>query len=178
MTCIVGLEHQGKVYVGGDSASVSGLDITTYAPGKVFRNGPLVIGYTSSFRMGQVLQYNLKPPAHARGVGDMRYLVTALVPALRQCLADAGYTEKHNGRESGGTFLLGYRGRLYSIHDDFQVNRNADGRNAIGCGYAYALGSLHATRAMRKPVDRIREALLAATRYSAGVAAPYKVVSQ
>ena len=52
MTCIVGLIDGRRVWMGGDSAGVSGLDITVRADAKVFRNGDFLIGFTSSFRMG------------------------------------------------------------------------------------------------------------------------------
>ena len=39
MTCIVGLVHGGKVYMGGDSAGVGGYCLTVRADEKVFRNG-------------------------------------------------------------------------------------------------------------------------------------------
>lgn len=51
MTCIVGLEHNGRVYIGADSAGVSGWDLTVRADKKVFRNGSFLFGFTDSFRM-------------------------------------------------------------------------------------------------------------------------------
>ena len=59
MTCIVGLVDDGKVYMGGDAASVDGYIVRTSALSKVFRNGPFLIGYSTSWRMGQILQYHL-----------------------------------------------------------------------------------------------------------------------
>jgi len=62
MTCIVGIQHDGRVYIGGDSAGVAGYSITSRADAKVFTVGPYVMGFTSSFRMGQLLRYGLKAP--------------------------------------------------------------------------------------------------------------------
>ena len=59
MTCIVGLIDGRRVWMGGDSAGVSGLDITVRADAKVFRNGDFLIGFTSSFRMGQLLAFHM-----------------------------------------------------------------------------------------------------------------------
>ena len=39
MTCIVGLVHEGVVYIGGDSAGVGGMSLTVRADEKVFQNG-------------------------------------------------------------------------------------------------------------------------------------------
>lgn len=62
MTCIVGLVDQGNVWIGGDSAGVGGYDLMLRADQKVFRNGDFLMGFTSSFRMGQLLRYKLSPP--------------------------------------------------------------------------------------------------------------------
>ena len=58
MTCIVGLVDNGKIYMGGDSAGVSNLDIRIRADQKVFKTGEFIMGFTSSFRMGDLLKYD------------------------------------------------------------------------------------------------------------------------
>lgn len=60
MTCIIGLIKNKKVYIGGDSAGVDGLNITIRKDSKVFKINKFIIGYTSSFRMGQLLRFKLK----------------------------------------------------------------------------------------------------------------------
>jgi hypothetical protein len=52
VTAIVGLVHEGTVYIGGDSAGVSGYSMTVRADAKVFTVGPYLLGFTTSFRMG------------------------------------------------------------------------------------------------------------------------------
>ena len=37
MTCIAAIAEKGKVYIGGDSAGVAGLDLTIRADEKVFK---------------------------------------------------------------------------------------------------------------------------------------------
>ena len=56
MTCIAGLVHDGAVYLAGDSAGCSGWDLTVRADPKVFVSGSYVMGFTTSFRMGQLLR--------------------------------------------------------------------------------------------------------------------------
>lgn len=51
MTAIVGLVEKGNVYIGGDSAGVAGLSISIRGDEKVFKVGPFIMGFTSSFRM-------------------------------------------------------------------------------------------------------------------------------
>ena len=104
MTCIVGVEHNRRVYMGGDSAAVAGWDISQTAERKVFMVGDFIIGYTTSFRMGQLLEYELRLPEYD-GPPNMGYMVTRFVPAVRACLKDGGFTKVENNREEGGLFL-------------------------------------------------------------------------
>lgn len=175
MTCIVGIEHEGKVYVGGDSAGVGGLALTVRSDVKVFRNGETVMGFTSSFRMGQLLHYAFSPPHHDPSVELDKYMVTTFMDAVRQCLKDGGYAKKDREQEEGGVFLVGYRGRLFIVHDDYQVGSAVDGFAAVGCGDQIAHGALYATREWSDQEARIRLALEAAERFSAGVRAPFRV---
>lgn len=175
MTCIVALEYEGKVYMGGDSAAVAGWDIQATANPKVFLVGDFLIGYTSSFRMGQLLQYNLTIPENIDG-DDMRYLVTKFIPAVRECLKEGGYTKVDNSREDGGYFLVGYRGRAYKVANDFQITRMANGFIATGCGEGYALGALAAVEIV-DPEKAVIRALEVAGMFSNGVCSPYYVIS-
>ena len=59
MTCIIGLVADGRVYLGGDSAAVHGWTRRRTRLRKVFRKGPFLVGYTTSFRMGQLLEHQL-----------------------------------------------------------------------------------------------------------------------
>jgi ATP-dependent protease HslVU (ClpYQ) peptidase subunit len=174
VTCIVGIAEEGKVYLGGDSAGVSGLDINVRKDRKVFNNGEFVMGFTSSFRMGQILQYDFVPPKVDED-DVMRYMVKKFIPEVRKCLKDAGYTTVSNNVETGGTFLVGVRGRLFEIHSDFQVGETVIGFSACGCGESYALGSLYTSTG--SPEERLEEALEAATQFSAGVCGPFYFVS-
>lgn len=175
MTCIAAVAHDGKVYMGGDSAGVGGYDLTVRADVKVFRNGPYVMGFTSSFRMGQLLHHSLTPP---RPEGDLeRFMCTTFVDAVRDCLKAGGYASTHHDAESGGTFLVGVRGRLFQVDSDYQVGESLDRYDAVGCGAGYALGVLHLSGGQQMPPrSRVRLALEAAAHHSAGVRGPFRVV--
>lgn len=174
MTCIVGLVDNKRVYIGGDSAGVGDYDLTVRADAKVFHNGPFLFGFTSSFRMGQLLRYAFKPPKHDSDLSDYEYLVTTFVDALRECLKAGGWARKENEQEGAGTFLLGYRGHLYRIEGDYQVGEGADSYGACGCGQSVALGAMYASEG-QEPKRRIKTALAAAERFSAGVRGPFVV---
>lgn len=183
MTCIIGLEYSGKVYIGGDSASASGWDIRTTSLRKVFLNGQYLIGYTTSFRMGQLLQYATLPEYPDTWSRDrdttLRFMVTEFIPAVRKIFADEGYTRIDNNREEAGTFLIGYRGFLFNISDDFQVNQYQDGIASIGCGASYGLGALEILLNWHpdEPERNLISALQASGKFSNGVCPPYYVES-
>ncbi|MBZ9943473.1 hypothetical protein LB533_20515 [Mesorhizobium sp. BR1-1-13] len=166
MTCIVGIVYGGKVYLGGDSAGVDGTDINVRTQSKVFRNGDFVIGYTTSFRMGNLLQHAFVPPRWHPDDDLYKFMVTDFVDAAKSCLEAGGYT-------AGGNFLVGYAGRLFEIQDDWQVSETIDRYMAVGCGDKYALGNLYDSKGA--PKSRIIKALNAAAHCNAGVRAPFFV---
>ena len=172
VTAIVGLAHAGRVYIGGDSAGVAGMSLTVRADTKVFRKKGYLFGFTTSFRMGQLIRYSMKLP---KPRGDLdAFMATTFVDALRQCLKTGGWAAKENDREEGGTFLVGVKGRLYAVYDDYQVAKAADGYAAVGCGDQIALGALFATAGTGlSPRRRVKKALAAAERFSAGVRGPF-----
>lgn len=190
MTCIVGLVHaprgsRGKapektVYIGADSASVLGWTSRVTSLPKVFQRGPFLIGYTSSFRMGQLLQHALAVPPQGTGKkdqDDMKFMVTVFAEHVRALLKERGMSKVEANSESGGQFLVGYRQRLYSIMSDFQVNEMADGYDAVGSGAEYALGALRALGPEMPPKTRVRRALEVSAHFSMAVCPPFYVRS-
>lgn len=176
MTCIVGIAEGGKVYIGADSAGVGGLDLTVRADRKVFVNGDFVMGFTTSFRMVQLIQYAFNPPKRHPDKDVMAYMVTEFVDALRNCLKAGGFARRDSEVESGGVFLVGYAGRLFCIESDYQVGEALSGYDAVGCGASFAVGVLFATPG-QPPEDRLRLALQAAEAHSAGVRNPFHIQS-
>lgn len=174
MTCIVGFVEGKTVWIGGDSAGVGGYALTLRADLKVFRNGPMIFGFTSSFRMGQLLRWALTIPDHDPRVDIQKYMATTFVDAVRECLKTHGFAKKVLDVEEGGTFLVGYRGQLFCVQDDYQVQLAIDPFDAVGCGHDIAKGALFATTHATGR-ERVVIALQAAERYSAGVRAPFHI---
>jgi ATP-dependent protease HslVU (ClpYQ) peptidase subunit len=174
MTCIVGLVNKGKVYIGGDSAGVAGSNVVVRSDEKVFVSHGMAFGFTSSFRMGQILRYCFKPPEDT-DKDAAAYMVAKFIPELQRCFSANGYERTINGEKSAGTFFVGYKGRLFIVESDYQVGENNIGYASVGCGDCYALGSMYSTQRM-KPQARVLEALTAAEHFSTGVRGPFKVV--
>jgi ATP-dependent protease HslVU (ClpYQ) peptidase subunit len=182
MTCIVGLVRDGRVYLGGDSASNSNDCITIVKNPKVFRKGEFVMGYTSSWRMGQLIQYHFIPPERALQQDVMEYMVTSFIGGIRNLFKEGGWAKVESNQEHGGSFLVGYQGRLFTIHGDYQVAESANPYEAIGSGANIALGALFVlTRAQNfaetATQDVLQFAMDASCSHNSAVAPPYTFVS-
>jgi len=179
MTAVAAIaDGLGNIYMGGDSAGVGGLRLTVRADSKVFINGNMILGFTSSYRMGNLLRYSFTPPEHPESMSVDVYMNTLFIDEVRKCFKDGGYIEIDKNTESGGTFMVGYKGELFIIHGDFQVGIPATQYHAVGCGMDLCLGVLHYTDDYDiSPWDRITAALKAAESFSAGVRGPYTILS-
>lgn len=153
MTAVLGLVHNQVVYLAGDSCSTAGDEYhienykkvfsrnikSAYATKKKFK---MVFGYTWSFRFGQILQYDLVIPDFDPLQDVFKYMVVSFIPALRQALSNGGLLEKNNEVETGGTCIIGFQGRLFTIYNDFNVSEPRGRYTAIGAGYEYCLAML------------------------------------
>jgi ATP-dependent protease HslVU (ClpYQ) peptidase subunit len=184
MTCIVGLEHDGKVFIGGDAAGDSDGDIRTFDSPKVFKKATLtrgtsmLIGYAGSFRIGQVIEHTFEPPPIPGSINPMTYLVTTFVDALRQVFQDKGVhaTSDEDGDDRGEHLLIGFYGRIYFMDVDFHVMHPILPFYALGAGGNAALGALYSTRRM-PPEKRCLNALKASAEFCSTVRPPFTVLS-
>jgi ATP-dependent protease HslVU (ClpYQ) peptidase subunit len=174
MTAIVAIAHDGQIWMGGDSAAGGGnWSVRVRTDRKVVRVGEFLMGFTTSFRMGQLLAHTFVPPRRQVGQDLFAFMVADFVPAIRRCFEAGGWARQDQGVNTGGVFLVGHAGRLFQIDSDFQVAEHADGYSACGCGEDYALGALFATKG--KPEDRVRKALEAASAFSGAVLEPFYI---
>lgn len=182
MTCIVGLKHNKKIYIGGDSAAIADLSVNTRKDTKVFLNGKFLIGYAGSYRLGQIMRFNFKPPKREAGKDAYEYMCVDFVKRMQKTFSENGFNgeNKRSEKETSGQLLVAYDGELYEICEDYQVGILHDAYNAIGCGADIALGAMYATgqsTSILKPEERVKIALDAASKYSAGVLPPHVILS-
>lgn len=184
MTCAVGLRTSGGLWLGADSGGFAGWDHTSRRDPKVFHNGPYMVAFTTSYRMGQILRYSPLPDpsdalAHPDGERMHRFMCVDFVRAVRDALRGGGWLEKEKERESGGQFLVAVAGRLYTVGSDLQVGEPDDDFDAVGCGRAYAVASLATSEGgTLGGFDRVRLALAVSERFCGGVRGPYTVLHQ
>ena len=178
MTCIVGLVENNNVWLGGDSAGVSGYALTQRSDTKVFKKDDFIFGFTSSFRMGQLIRYKLKIPEITKKQTVEDYLHTTFIDAIIECFTSNKYATIHNNGVSGGIFLFGFKDKLYFVDNDFHIGESIHNFDAVGCGKDLALGCLHGIVATQmSPELQIEKALSAAETFSAGVRKPFTIIS-
>lgn len=190
MTCIVGVLGEKDIFIGGDAASgdPDHYSIKICKTPKVFKTEiiskrnkikiPMLIGYTTSFRMGQLLQYSLVPPEWPDRMESERYFATIFIDHVRKLFQEKGFIRKDKDQESGGNFLLAVKGGLFNIEDDFKVHQVVENYDAIGCGLYLAQGTLYALRQIG-PLnsDSVRLALEASAHHNAYVRPPFTILS-
>jgi len=174
MTCIVGVVDGSSVTIGADSAGVEGWEVTSRSDAKVFLRSDYLVGFTTSFRMGQLIRFVFEPPV-PDGRDLLEFMVVAFVPALRACLEAGGFGKVEHGVATGGGFLVGLHGRLFEVGPDYQVGESHHGYGAVGSGSSVALGALAVSTG--DSVSRVRAALEAAERHNMGVRGPFTVLS-
>jgi ATP-dependent protease HslVU (ClpYQ) peptidase subunit len=183
MTCIVAIAQNGTVYMGSDHAASddkTGWIISRKEP-KCFKVGQYAVAFTDSFRMGQILQYAWTPPKYTptkTNSGLDKFMRTKFIESVKQAFKDGGYGSigSSSDEDTGGIFIVGLEGRIFTIDEDFHVGENVVNYMAEGSGGQIALGALHATKHQKNPKLRIKAALEAATEFNMAVAAPYTYI--
>lgn len=184
MTCIVGYVDENKtVWMGGDSCGSDSWTKDNYDNQKVFMNSDFIIGYTTSFRMGQLLEYKWNPLKKNscqifKEMSDYKFIVSEVVPSIISLFKDNGFIKEVSSEQTGGTFLLGFNGNLYCIQDDFAVLKRSRNYDSCGSGYCVALGSMYQNvKNNETNAEKIlNDALSAASELVNGVFPPFIII--
>lgn len=185
MTCVAAVSTADLVVMGGDCAGSNGHTVQEYADSKVFavelkpQGTRLLLGYTTSFRMGQVIQHSMDWPRFDASDEAWPWLVKCVVPVMRRLLSDHGWLEKKSEREVAGKMLIGLGSELFTMDSDFHVFPHKEhGFAAIGSGEEVALGSLHTSQALgaKDPQARVHAALSAASDMTPFVRDPFTIL--
>lgn len=173
MTCVVGYKYDGKVWLAGDQRGGSIYFCEDHKSlSKVFEVKDFIIGYTDSFRMGQILQYSWSPPVKQEGQDDDSYIYRDIVNSLSAVFDSCEFGSKEGVEKRAGKFLLGWKGRLFTVQSNLSILEHDD-FTACGCGENFARGAMHVmstlTEIWKQPEDFLENAILAAARYSPGV---------
>lgn len=167
MSCIVGLLKDKKLYMGSEGrATTDDGEKRPILATKLFWNGDFLIGFAGSVRTGQLLK------AEYFEVPDD---VHELADAIRGHLGVKGSLATSDDQLSvqNCNFLVGFKGRLYEILTDFQLNEVYGDFLSIGSGSTYAMGSLFTSKRVKSGEKRVLLALRAAVEFDSRCGPPY-----
>lgn len=174
MTTIVGVVKNGHVIMGADSLVTAGdrKYIHPQMPKITNNNGYLVAG-AGDVAACDILMYTWIPPmpSVSQRKNIYKFMITDVVPSMREALEENGYKIDPNDKEAGFEILLALDGELFSISSDFSVIMDESGFYSIGSGSSFALGSLHTGGTVEKSLE-VAEKL---SPYTAG---PFQIVKQ
>lgn len=190
MTAIAGFrDGYGKVWIGADSCASDGDARGVYRTNKLVwlsvsggggAGRHIALGYTTSFRFGQILNHHLHLCTDIEDTPEA-YLVRHAIPAIRKALSGNGWMRKENEREEGGAALIGYRGELFELQSDMSVLEPEDPIAACGSGYQYTLAAMWTARREmtreRGGREFVEAGLRAAAHFAPGVMEPFRVVA-
>ncbi len=183
MTCIAAVATDGRVYMGGDSAGISDDSVLSLGIGseaKIWEREGILFGACGSFRVSQVIRWQMNIPQYNPDAEPLEYLTGSLITSMRDSLREHGSltTWEEDSTESiDGSLFIGFCGRVFEVYSDFGVGELIHNYGSVGCGSPIAVGSLAATESRSvKPAKRVRMALQAAERHSAGVRGPMTVI--
>lgn len=176
MTCIVGLEHDGKVTLAADQMGSNRVSYTIRRDEKLVKvSEQLVLAFTGSYRQGQLLRWQLKGELPDLGFVDSiggavdghdrreEWMNTAFIDAVRKVLEKGGARAKDKEVEEGSTFLAAFGDRLWMVECDNQVASTVAGWDTNGSGWGPAAGALAATEGFDiTPEERLELAVRAA----------------
>jgi len=181
MTCIIGMQKDEKVYIGADNIASTNELKQSREDKKVFIKNNMIFGCTSSYRIINLLQYQLVIPDYHLDVSIDQYMYTDFIEEVIKLFKDKCFSTIDNNVISGGNFIVGFKGKLYEIDNDFQIAKPSDGFSCIGSGYQYAYGAMKALKKYEDKLlsteDIIKEALGVSEYYNPFVRKPFTILN-
>ena len=141
MTCVVGYIDDCKqvAWLGAESSATDDETTYDYSGKKIFYVGDFLVGFSGSFRAGQIVRHEVQLPPITSQLELEKYLQTVFSKEIKKTL------KKHFTPKKIDTFnlLIAYEDKLFTLENDFTILPFAP-YMAIGTGTPYALGALKA----------------------------------
>lgn len=159
MTCIIAHTNGTSSFIAGDKLGSNGFTKSIQTEPKVFEKEfirinddagltrtkeVMAIGYTTSFRMGQLLTYNLNLPQQDSHETFPQYLVLKVIPIIRQMFKDEWGSRDTSQDVGGGQFIILHNHTIYEVQEDFAVLQPKTQITAVGSGTYHAIASMSA----------------------------------
>jgi len=179
MTCIIGMIHEGKSYLGADGyATTDDCERKQILCRKVFVSDQhdYVIAFAGHIRTGQLLypESGFEFPEDIYMIPNSMYLWLREFEVLGKCDVQSTIMQSN--------FLIATKDKLYVILMDMQISEVDPefGYTALGSGTPYAMGSLYTSSQLGEyltPKERIQLAMDAASENVKNVGGPYEIYS-
>ena len=131
MTCIIAYKNKkGNVVLAGDKMGSNGYTHSTIKEPKVFKKGDFMLGYTTSFRMGQILHHLWNPPQRKVDQNHCNYIYTDVIPSFIKIFDD----NKFGKDASYGFFIMIFEGRIYEVQENMSILERERNVVSVGCG--------------------------------------------
>lgn len=181
MTVIIGLEHDGKVYLGGDSYCGDGDAVDLCDTPKVFKIGPFGIGICGSIKCEQLFADAVELNIKNKKKFDRKWIQSTLTDIVRETMHSKGAFDKNERHmmPDDSMFLIAYDGQLYIFESDFSLWRSKRGYASIGAGSPYARGAMEALVKDKSltPEEKVLRSLEAAENLSSFVNGPHTIIA-
>lgn len=189
MTTIIGIQGKGWGLIAADSLIVdNGQKFIATNMDKVVESGEYVFAFAGDGISGDIARYSWTPPKVPKIVNMDKFMMTDVMPSLKQAYVDYGYDPAPKNSEglinpdAGFDALISIRGHIYQIDNDFAWVRDDRGIYGIGSGGSYALGSLaRATLSVtntRLAANEARKAIEISTEFDINTGGKVKVITQ
>lgn len=147
MTTLIAYEGDDWVVIASDRKSSDDDGFTTFmAGGKVFKNGPVVIGGAGQVRGINIMEHDFTPPSLG-GTKDLdKYITGRFIPAMRKAFIDANYeyVKPESSIENDNIWIVVVSRKVYRINEDYGWERSDGNVYAAGSGEKFALGAVEA----------------------------------
>lgn len=164
MTCIIAHTNGTTSFIAGDKLGSNGFTKAIQTEPKVFEKEfiklhedgltrtkeVMALGYTTSFRMGQLLTYNLVLPEQAPNETFPQYLVLKVIPLIRKMFKDEWGSRDASQDVGGGQFIILHNHTIYEVQEDFAVLQPKTSITAVGSGTYHAIASMEAYSEVEK----------------------------
>lgn len=158
MTCIIAHTDGVSSFLAGDKLGSNGFTKTVQTEPKVFEKEfiklhddgltrtkeVMALGYTTSFRMGQLLNYNLNLPEQDASQTFSQYLVLKVIPIIRQMFKEEWGARDASQDVGGGQFIILHNHTIYEVQEDFSVLQPKTRITAVGSGTYHAIAAMQA----------------------------------
>jgi ATP-dependent protease HslVU (ClpYQ) peptidase subunit len=141
MTCIVAFrDEKENIIIAGDKMGSDSYSKMIVKEPKVFINGDFAIGYTDSFRMGQLLKHVWVPPERKMEQETDNYLYADVTKSLRGLFKDNGFGDDDNNEF--GAFIMVYEDRILEMQGEMSLLEHETDIVSVGAGCYHATAAL------------------------------------